>query len=137
MLPAATRQSRRVAATGSGRNAEGAELRDEPTRQLDLEMDAIGLVAALVHPAALVAERECAGIPIRNEERDPLDPRPERLVDPREERVDPLSRQRRDRDRIPPLEWVILGGGGRSLKIKMSPAVFERLGAEVVSGLGF
>jgi prolyl-tRNA editing enzyme YbaK/EbsC (Cys-tRNA(Pro) deacylase) len=40
-------------------------------------------------------------------------------------------------DRIPPLEWVILGGGGRSLKIKMSPAVFERLGAEVVSGLGF
>jgi prolyl-tRNA editing enzyme YbaK/EbsC (Cys-tRNA(Pro) deacylase) len=40
-------------------------------------------------------------------------------------------------DRIPALEWVILGGGGRSLKIKISPAVFERLGAEVISGLGF
>src|SRR3989442_13978395 len=34
-------------------------------------------------------------------------------------------------DRIPPLDWVILGGGGRSLKIKISPAVFEKLGAEV------
>jgi prolyl-tRNA editing enzyme YbaK/EbsC (Cys-tRNA(Pro) deacylase) len=39
-------------------------------------------------------------------------------------------------DRIPPLDWVILGGGGRSLKIKTSPAVFETLGAEVVAGLG-
>jgi prolyl-tRNA editing enzyme YbaK/EbsC (Cys-tRNA(Pro) deacylase) len=38
-------------------------------------------------------------------------------------------------DRIPSLDWVILGGGGRSLKIKMSPAIFEKLGAEVVSGL--
>src|SRR2546426_10470762 len=36
-------------------------------------------------------------------------------------------------DRIPALDWIILGGGGRSLKIKTSPAVFEKLGAEVVA----
>jgi prolyl-tRNA editing enzyme YbaK/EbsC (Cys-tRNA(Pro) deacylase) len=39
-------------------------------------------------------------------------------------------------ERIPPLEWIILGGGGRSLKIKTTPTVFERLGAVVVAGLG-
>ena len=39
-------------------------------------------------------------------------------------------------DRIPPLDWIILGGGGRSFKIKVSPSVLEKLGAEVVSGLG-
>jgi prolyl-tRNA editing enzyme YbaK/EbsC (Cys-tRNA(Pro) deacylase) len=39
-------------------------------------------------------------------------------------------------DRIPALDWIILGGGGRSLKIKTSPTVFGKLGAEVVSGLG-
>jgi len=39
-------------------------------------------------------------------------------------------------DRIPLLDWVILGGGGRSLKIKTSPAIFERLGGVVVAGLG-
>jgi len=39
--------------------------------------------------------------------------------------------------RTPPLDWVILGGGGRRLKIKISPAVFQKLGAEVVEGLGF
>src|SRR5687768_10432776 len=39
-------------------------------------------------------------------------------------------------DRIPLLDWIILGGGGRGLKIKASPAVFEKLGAEVVLGLG-
>src|SRR5215468_8947187 len=38
-------------------------------------------------------------------------------------------------DRIPPLDWIILGGGGRSLKIKISPDVFKKLGAEVVAGL--
>ncbi len=38
-------------------------------------------------------------------------------------------------DRIPALDWVILGGGGRSLKIKTSPEVFQKLGAEVVTGL--
>ena len=39
-------------------------------------------------------------------------------------------------DRIIMLDWIILGGGGRSLKIKTSPEVFAKLGAEVVSGLG-
>src|SRR5215467_3489043 len=39
-------------------------------------------------------------------------------------------------DRIPTLDWIILGGGGRRLKVKTSPEVFTRLGAEVVSGLG-
>ncbi len=38
-------------------------------------------------------------------------------------------------DRIPPLDWIILGGGGRSLKVKISPEVFRKLGAEVVAGL--
>jgi prolyl-tRNA editing enzyme YbaK/EbsC (Cys-tRNA(Pro) deacylase) len=38
-------------------------------------------------------------------------------------------------DRIIALDWIILGGGGRSLKIKTSPEVFRKLGAEVVSGL--
>jgi len=38
-------------------------------------------------------------------------------------------------ERIMALDWVILGGGGRSLKIKTPAAVFEKLGAEVVSGL--
>lgn len=33
-------------------------------------------------------------------------------------------------------EWVILGGGSRAMKIKVSPAVLERIpGAEVVEGL--
>lgn len=33
-------------------------------------------------------------------------------------------------------EWVVLGGGSRAMKIKVSPAVFERIpGAEVVEGL--
>ena len=38
-------------------------------------------------------------------------------------------------DRVMAPEWIILGGGGRSLKIKTSPEVFRNLGAEVVSGL--
>ena len=38
-------------------------------------------------------------------------------------------------DRVMAAEWIILGGGGRSLKIKTSPEVFRKLGAEVVSGL--
>ena len=38
-------------------------------------------------------------------------------------------------DRIMALDWIILGGGGRSLKVKTSPEVFRKLGAEVVSGL--
>jgi prolyl-tRNA editing enzyme YbaK/EbsC (Cys-tRNA(Pro) deacylase) len=38
-------------------------------------------------------------------------------------------------DRIIAQDWIILGGGGRRLKIKAPPAIFEKLGAEVVSGL--
>jgi prolyl-tRNA editing enzyme YbaK/EbsC (Cys-tRNA(Pro) deacylase) len=38
-------------------------------------------------------------------------------------------------DRIPPLEWVILGGGRRSLKVEISPVIFAKLGAEVVPDL--
>ena len=34
------------------------------------------------------------------------------------------------------LEWVILGGGGRETKIKISPEVFTKLGAEIIAGLG-
>jgi len=37
--------------------------------------------------------------------------------------------------RVMNLEWVILGGGGRDTKIKISPDVFTRLGAEVVADL--
>src|SRR5437773_402411 len=37
-------------------------------------------------------------------------------------------------ERIMAKDWVILGGGGRSLKIKASSAIFEKLGAEVISG---
>ena len=34
------------------------------------------------------------------------------------------------------LPWIILGGGSRSLKIKISPDVFRKLpGASVVPGL--
>ena len=39
-------------------------------------------------------------------------------------------------ERIMGLEWVILGGGGRETKIKISPEVFTKLGAEVIVGLG-
>ena len=38
-------------------------------------------------------------------------------------------------DRIMSTVWVILGGGGRSLKIKISPEVFKKLGAEVIPDL--
>ena len=39
-------------------------------------------------------------------------------------------------ERIMGLEWVILGGGGRGTKIKISPEVFTKLGAEIITGLG-
>lgn len=39
-------------------------------------------------------------------------------------------------ERIMQLEWVILGGGGRGAKIKISPQVFPKLGAEVIADLG-
>jgi prolyl-tRNA editing enzyme YbaK/EbsC (Cys-tRNA(Pro) deacylase) len=38
-------------------------------------------------------------------------------------------------DRIMATDWIILGGGGRSLKIKISPLVFNKLGAEVIPEL--
>ena len=38
--------------------------------------------------------------------------------------------------RVMELETVILGGGGRSLKIRISPEIFHKLGAEVVADLG-
>lgn len=38
--------------------------------------------------------------------------------------------------RVMELESVILGGGGRGLKIGISPTVFTKLGAEVVTDLG-
>ena len=37
--------------------------------------------------------------------------------------------------RVMELETIILGGGGRGLKIEISPEVFHRLGAEVVADL--
>lgn len=38
-------------------------------------------------------------------------------------------------ERVMKLDWVILGGGGRQSKIKISPAVFLRLGAECIPDL--
>ena len=38
--------------------------------------------------------------------------------------------------RIPELDWVIVGGGSRSLKLKVDPEVFSRMAnAEVVADL--
>jgi prolyl-tRNA editing enzyme YbaK/EbsC (Cys-tRNA(Pro) deacylase) len=39
--------------------------------------------------------------------------------------------------RIPDLAWIILGGGGRAIKIKIAPAVFAKLGATIVDNLAF
>ena len=39
-------------------------------------------------------------------------------------------------ERIMRLDWVILGGGGRETKLKIAPAVFTKLGVEIVPGLG-
>ena len=39
-------------------------------------------------------------------------------------------------ERIMRLDWVVLGGGGRGTKIKISPEVFRKMGAEIVPGLG-
>ncbi len=38
-------------------------------------------------------------------------------------------------ERVMQLEWVVLGGGGRDTKIKIRPAVFTTLGAEIVPDL--
>ena len=37
--------------------------------------------------------------------------------------------------RIMKLDWVILGGGGRDRKLKISPEVFHQLGAEILENL--
>ena len=37
--------------------------------------------------------------------------------------------------RVMELDWVILGGGGRDRKLKISPQVFHQLGAEIVENL--
>ena len=37
--------------------------------------------------------------------------------------------------RIMELDWVILGGGGRDRKFKISPEVFHQLGAEIIENL--
>jgi len=39
-------------------------------------------------------------------------------------------------ERIMQLEWVILGGGGRDLKIKIVSEVFRKLGATIIADLG-
>ena len=39
-------------------------------------------------------------------------------------------------ERVMQCDWIILGGGGRDLKIKTSPEVFTKLGAEIVADLG-
>lgn len=38
--------------------------------------------------------------------------------------------------RVMELDWVILGGGGRGTKIRVSPEVLPRLGAQVIADLG-
>ena len=37
--------------------------------------------------------------------------------------------------RIMELNWLILGGGGRDKKLKISPEVFHKLGAEIIENL--
>jgi prolyl-tRNA editing enzyme YbaK/EbsC (Cys-tRNA(Pro) deacylase) len=37
--------------------------------------------------------------------------------------------------RVMACDWVILGGGGRSIKIKISPEIFAKLGAEITPDL--
>ena len=37
--------------------------------------------------------------------------------------------------RIMGIDWLILGGGGRDKKLKISPEVFHKLGAEIVENL--
>ena len=37
--------------------------------------------------------------------------------------------------RIMELNWLILGGGGRDKKLKISPEVFNKLGAEIIENL--
>jgi prolyl-tRNA editing enzyme YbaK/EbsC (Cys-tRNA(Pro) deacylase) len=37
--------------------------------------------------------------------------------------------------RVLELDWVIIGGGGRSMKIKIAPRAFLAVGAQMVEGL--
>lgn len=37
--------------------------------------------------------------------------------------------------RVTSPDWIVLGGGARDFKIKTSPRIFERLGADIVEGL--
>ena len=39
-------------------------------------------------------------------------------------------------ERVAALPWVVVGGGGRGMKVRVSPEVFGKLGAQFVSGLG-
>jgi prolyl-tRNA editing enzyme YbaK/EbsC (Cys-tRNA(Pro) deacylase) len=39
-------------------------------------------------------------------------------------------------ERIMLLDWIILGGGGRAAKIKITPEVFIKLGAIIIADLG-
>lgn len=38
-------------------------------------------------------------------------------------------------ERIMTLDWIILGGGGRGLKVKTLPQIFSKLGAEIIADL--
>lgn len=38
--------------------------------------------------------------------------------------------------RIMECDWIVLGGGGRSIKVKISPQVFTKLNAQIVQDLG-
>jgi prolyl-tRNA editing enzyme YbaK/EbsC (Cys-tRNA(Pro) deacylase) len=38
--------------------------------------------------------------------------------------------------RILDLDWVIVGGGGRTTKVRITPEVFRKMGALVVAELG-
>jgi prolyl-tRNA editing enzyme YbaK/EbsC (Cys-tRNA(Pro) deacylase) len=38
-------------------------------------------------------------------------------------------------ERVMRAEWIILGGGGRSIKIKAAPAILRELGAQVIQDL--
>jgi prolyl-tRNA editing enzyme YbaK/EbsC (Cys-tRNA(Pro) deacylase) len=40
-------------------------------------------------------------------------------------------------ERVTRAEWVILGGGGRGIKIKIAPEVFMKLSADVIPELAF
>ena len=89
------------------RSAVGLERGEEPTGQLDLQPDAVGLVAAGQHPAALVAwaqrgrrrDTGCAGRRARR--------RPEAVLDALEQVVHPVARPGRDGHALKPLHQAM------------------------------